>query len=1515
MQYPLHGRFAQFCALLCFCLAFSSWAAEKELDSQVSFVGNGPVVPYQGSPSLPINSTNVEAVDLELLQVKEPEKFLQTHYRSQLRSYRLSRLKRDYQAVYLDRFDIPNAKHNQAVMTRLPLSNKLNPGWYIAVLKESGAYDNFQIRHVLLTDLGAHARLYSDRLLVSVAKLSTGQHVSQGKLKLYGKDGLKEMAYLKRDGTAEFKAQVKPEDVLLIESGDQMTILPFAEVPLDLSAMDVSGRAYQEMEAFVYSNRDLIKPGETLPAHILLRDADGELLPEQPIHLSLVNPKKDVVQTLELPASAPGYYQREFAIASDAPVGRWLLEVRTDPTAKKPIQQFAFQVEEFVPERMDLEMTAELSQLKQYDDHLLKLKGRYLFGAPADGHQIKASATYRQVHHLNGPHKDYFVGSKFRLKRHYEDLAGEPLDKQGEGELELPYPMQTLQSPVSASLNVQLLESGGAAVQRNFNYQVVHGDSWAGLKPIDLPFRYYSTAQFEVARLSGDGHQLLDGRIKVELQHDQGRYYWVYEEGSGWRRRSQDRWKSVATQTVRADSDEAQSVQFSLRWGSYRVIATDLSSGTETIYPFRASWRSGGIGSTPAKPNHLQLTLDKASYDNGDVAKLSLNAPVAGDLLLLVEADGVLYKERKAVTQGKHDIEIPIEEGWKRHDLYLSAVLTGNRQDGHPQRYLGVEHLKLAREQRKLTIELELPEKAEPLKTLTVPVTVANHQGETIWLTLSMVDMGIINLSRYQPEDPNQFFFGQRRYGSDVVDLYSRLYDLRPDPFAISRFGGDGMASANKNAEQLVESKTLILMSQAVQLDENGQGQIEFELPDYNGSVQVVATAFSANRFGQSHAQMPVAAPLIAELSIPRFAAPGDRSALTVEIHNQSGQQQELQVSLELSDQLQLLEPESLPGKLSLDDGEKFSVLLPYQVDEAVGNSQALFLLKVASQIQPELTFDRGWHMPLRAPLPLQTHRERVLLEANETWQASPEQWQGLRTIPGQEGKLRVSSLPQIQFEEQAKWLFGYPYGCAEQTTSKARPFLLDAPELADLKQKALDGKSVDDALASAVARLSGMQKYNGGFGLWNSRSSESPWLSVYVTDFLVQTKARSSNLVPEQMLNPALKRIKTYVSEPSKLESLTGSVRARMATFAYGSYLLAQQGELAWSDLAEFEKQHDQLDWPTQLSQAQIAAAYYHLGDSKRGWRHLKATTELVRGSGYFNDYGSGVRDQAATLQVVWELLESNLLANRRGMPLLHELFTDLNDELIHRRWFSTQERYHLVNASLLQQQLTQGQELEFSLNQTPYQIKDKFLALANETTEITNTGKQPLHLELLAQGYPEKITAADSTLAYKEVARRYWTPKGMLFNPKKPVKVGERILVEVAVELSEPVPNAMLVEYIPAGFVLENPNLKQGIDIQSIRLNKFTIDNTFQLTFDKGESVKQLMTRPEHASYRNDRFVVGHSLRSGYQYRFFYLLRAEVPGTYKVPPLYLEDMYRPDRRVLIASPLTKLEVVAESD
>ena len=137
---------------------------------------------------------------------------------------------------------------------------------------------------------------------------------------------------------------------------------------------------------------------------------------------------------------------------------------------------------------------------------------------------------------------------------------------------------------------------------------------------------------------------------------------------------------------------------------------------------------------------------------------------------------------------------------------------------------------------------MNVPEKIAPNSTLTIPVSVRGAGAhEEARFTLAAVDVGILNLTAFAPPDPQNWYFGQRRMGFEIRDLYGRLIDGSQGVTGRIRSGGDGPALGIKGSPP--KERLVALHSGIVTLDDNGQALVSFDIPQFNGTLKLMAVA------------------------------------------------------------------------------------------------------------------------------------------------------------------------------------------------------------------------------------------------------------------------------------------------------------------------------------------------------------------------------------------------------------------------------------------------------------------------------------------------------------------------------------------------------------------------------------------------------------------------------------------------------------------------------------------------
>ncbi|MNQ52757.1 hypothetical protein D3C85_667840 [compost metagenome] len=117
------------------------------------------------------------------------------------------------------------------------------------------------------------------------------------------------------------------------------------------------------------------------------------------------------------------------------------------------------------------------------------------------------------------------------------------------------------------------------------------------------------------------------------------------------------------------------------------------------------------------------------------------------------------------------------------------------------------------------------------------------------------------------------------------------------------------------------------------------------------------------------------------------------------------------------------------------------------------------------------------------------------------------------------------------------------------------------------------------------------------------------------------------------------------------------------------------------------------------------------------------------------------------------------------------------------------------------------------------------------------------------------------------------------------KAINSGDLVLVHLALTAKQRVPDALVVDLLPAGLELENQNLAQSAA---------SLENASSQVKEWRESMQNANVL--HQEYRDDRYVAALKLEPYGATHLLYLARAVTPGTYKVPPPQVESMYRPN-------------------
>ncbi|NOQ65468.1 MAG: alpha-2-macroglobulin family protein, partial [Methyloprofundus sp.] len=1473
----------------------------KNLQPFIDFASDGSLIPAGLVKGIPIVAVNVKQVDVDFYRIK-PDKishFLNNWrgHESAISIWRLDDYKEYTDLIHSARFEL-DPPVNQRYTTHLNIANIKDldqAGVYLAVMKQAGQYRQYQASYFTISDIGLHAQQLDNELNIYVSSLQTGEAMDGVELSFLDKEG-KVLAEVQsdKDGVAQLIKLRDKATVLLAKQGNHLSVLNLQKAALDLSEFAITGQPYHALELFVYGPRDLYRPGEKVHFNALLRNEDGQKVATPPLKAVIKRADGQKIHYFTFQADASGLYRYDFDLPAQTDTGQWKLSIAM-PDGKNI--DYLFAVEDFLPERMALQLgDAQRSTWVLKDQDLqLDVLGRYLYGAAAEGNRVSSEVGLQAKRHaLVQQYKGFLFGDEDESVPYSKGERFAPkdleLNAEGKGQIAIDTKWQVVKNtPVKIALSASLFETGGRAINRFINYTYWPQETLLGIKSsLDLAqLNPDSTLEFEFINAQHNG-TLVATEAVLTLIHEQRDYFWEFSgNGNGWRQRYTENNVPVSVEQLSLNADKPTTVKLAVQQGQYLLQIKNTQTGQLSSLRFHVGHRWGDLNAQSARPERVQMQWDKAAYSAGDIARLTLIPPHAGNGFVLLEsADKALWFKRVKVPTEGLTLDIPVDKNWQRHDIYANAVVfrAGDAQQKiTPNRAVGLLHLKLDREPQRLQLDISTDSpKIRPETTLTTRIKLLNSQtGETVHVTLAAVDVGVLSLSHFTTPDPTRLFWGKKRYAVDQYDVYGNIVELLDAGLSKARFGGD--ASEDDGTMPRTDVKVVSLFSQPVKFDEHGEAVIELEIPDFNGKLRLMALAYSEQRFGAAENYVTVAAPIIAEAAMPRFLAGGDESTLSVDILNQSGVTQTIHLALQSTAPVLL---NSEPQSFVLQDQEKKILKYPLIAQNDFGQARISLQLSTTDSSEA-IEINREWGLAVRPAYPAINQVINTQISARQSKLIKPDLNAFL--LNSSYASLSLSAQPPMNVVEQLSELLAYPYGCLEQTTSTSYPWLfLNAQRIAQFKLNEVkaNGKKLDltqrtDRINQSIIRLAGMQRGNGSFGLWGNHSDEEHWLTAYVSDFLLDARDAGFS-IPEPVINKALARLLKYVSAEGRLYSEPYSAypeHSRFAFKAYAAYVLSRVNRAPLGSLRTLY-QHHREQARSGLPLVHLGLALIKQGDTKRGQLAIQQGLKTKRVERvYLADYGSRLRD----------LSLMTYLLNKHHAQGAESLIFRLSGLLASRVYLSTQERnaLFLVAVELAGNKASWSANLVLNtikqvLNQDKaYQERFKAAAIPSEIS-VQSTHDKALFMQLRLKGYPQKVPAVDKSVFSTQ--RKYYTLAGQAIDLAA-LKVGDLVLVHLQVKANERIKQGLVVDLLPAGFEIENQNLDNSLSLSDLAIEL------------EGESIARIMdhTYFDYQQYRDDRYVAALDMQAERVNDLFYLVRMVTPGVYTIPPVYVEDMYRP--------------------
>ncbi|MGB8812618.1 MAG: alpha-2-macroglobulin family protein, partial [Paracoccaceae bacterium] len=587
--------------------------------------------------------------------------------------------------------------------------------------------------------------------------------------------------------------------------------------------------------------------------------------------------------------SGAGGHVFALPIAGSAPRGVWTLDVLADVDAD-PLATKTFLVEDFLPERIDFDLTLAEGPLRLGDLPELTVDAKYLFGAPGADLAIEGEVLLRAADGLAD-----FPGYVFGRHDAPFDARMEPLPGDvrtgidGKAVIDVFLPeIDDPARPLEARMTVRVAEGSGRPVEREITKLLTPSAAMIGVKPMfDDVVAEGTDARFSLVGVGPD-EAPVPMKVKWELSRIETNYQW-YQSGGNWN------WEPVVSRSVAGEGEvdlTAGPIEISaaVEWGEYELAVERMDGQlAQTSTTFWAGWYAPADAS--ATPDTLELSLDKPAYKPGETATLRIVPRAAGTALVTVLSNRLVAMQAVEVKEGENLITLPVTDEWGAGVYVTASVLRPMdvAAGRNPARALGLTHAAIDPGARKLSVAVETAAEAAPRGQMDVAVKVDGvAAGDTAYVTVAAVDVGILNLTAFASPNPSDHYFGQRKLGVGIRDVYGRLIDGLNGAEGQVRSGGDAGLQAKLQAAPPTEELVAYFTGPVI-VGADGYARTSFDLPSFNGTVRVMAVAWSSKGVGQAEADVLVRDPVVVTASLPRFMSPGDKSRVLLEIVHATG--------------------------------------------------------------------------------------------------------------------------------------------------------------------------------------------------------------------------------------------------------------------------------------------------------------------------------------------------------------------------------------------------------------------------------------------------------------------------------------------------------------------------------------------------------------------------------------------------------------------------------------------------
>jgi uncharacterized protein YfaS (alpha-2-macroglobulin family) len=1479
----------------------------KTFPRELAILSEGSILSFSGEKRLAMMSRGISAVRYNIGRIR-PDDI--NHLASQLSGDMLNANFRNYSfnqynitEQYQVDADVPLAGDRDLgffsfdfsrYLENIPARN-LRHGFFVFTLQSrDGSYSDRRL--VLVTDLGFFVKTNADESRdLFVQSIATGEPVGGAAVSVLGLNGNPILSGYSDAGgrfhipkLSEYKNEHAPT-VYTVRSGEDMSFMPYGASGrgLDYSSFDVGGiRGASDpktLRAFLFSDRGLYRPGDEVRIGMAVKSGDWALdLGGTPLEYSVKDPRGAEIYNKRISLSPEGVEELRFSTQDWSPTGTYTASVYVIRENRNNERVFlgsqTVKVEEFLPDTLNVSAVFAPSS----GEGTLprggwiapsRLKGlvtvRNLFGTPAAGNEVRAQINLSPGHQYFRQYRDYRFQDPYLGKNSYQEFLGtQSTDDKGQAAFAMDL-AKFEKATYALSFYTEAFEKGSG---RNVSAE-------ASLYVSPLPWLIGYRADGNLAYIQRDTVRqisliAIDPQAERTAVKDITLSLMELRYVSALVRQSNGVYKYQSIQKEYPVSSEkisipAEGLDYSLPSGvpgEYRLVIR----GPDEMEYNRVAFTVAGTANIQRSLNRtaeLEISLNKNDFTPGETIELMIKAPYAGAGLITIERDRV-YAHKWFRSAGETSTQtITVPSGLEGNGYINVQYL---RSQNSPEIFMsplsyGAVPFSISRESRTNRISLDIPGEARPGKDFVIKYSTPRRGKIVIYA----VDEGILQLAGYRTPDPLGFFFQKRALEvrtAQILDLTLPEYSVARTLAAMG--GGEGYDELSRNLNPFKRRQNAPAAYWSGILDSGPEIQeVSYHVPDYfNGTLRVMAVAVASDSLGAAEDRALLRSAFIISPNAPMMAAPGDEFEISLTVtNNQKGAGEGGKVHLKAAPSPHLTLKDKGEFDLAIPEGKDQTLSIPVKAAGPLGAAEIRFSASNNGE-----TSELAAYMSVRPASPYRVSLySGAIKNKNAEITIDRRLYEEFHTR-----EAALSYLPTGMARGLYFYLDTFPYGCSEQLTSAAFPFLYQGL----FRDLGLSRGEAEVGVNRVTGILQARMKEDGNIGLWTSRSPAEPMVTIYAAHFL--TEARNSGYYVAPAIMGKLLQALRGIAEGGGDSGYGVSCRS------YAIYVLTLNEVVTTSLIESLKKDmgKNNRELETGFPGLYLAGTYALLKKDADASALLGRIKRVLSKDDTFMYID----------ELMYQALYLNMVARhfpRRLRDLSEDLFLAMAEQLEAQSYTTISANFALMAVDAYLRVVPDAQTGNFTLLEI---LKDNvrrelrpagttlFTApFSGEAEKIRLENRDPLNLfyQISAGGFdlePPKTEVKNGI----EVYREFLNEAGQLITS---AKVGDQVQVKLNFRSlsNRDISNVAIVDLIPAGLEAE---------IESVR---------------RAES--DSAWKPDYVDIREDRIVVYGKVSNRVQ-SFTYQARAINSGSFTVPPLFAEAMY--DKSVWAQRPQDALRI-----